>query len=598
MKIYNSRAEVEEKYKWDLSEYYKDEADFQKHFDEAKCQIKSLEAYEGCTKDKKKLFEYLTLFNKTYALVEDLYVYAYVLNDQLLGVGENIERINKVSLLDTKFMNATNFFAPEILKLTKDEYQSLFKDYDELNNYKAYLDKIYREKDYVLEKTQEDLIVELVNALNNFQNMSEVMIQQEHDYGTINIDGKSQIITTNNSSMFLKNQDSAIRREVYQKLYQKLDQYGESSASFLDGYVKTNQTTAKLHHYKDAWDKKLFDLNLNNKVFTTLVKTAEENVDKLQKYYNLKSKIQSIRITSADLLLPIVKNDKKYSIEEAQQLVRNSLIPLGDEYLEKYDKIIKNRYIDYCQYKGKCNGGYNISSNDKNSLILMNYKEDLVSVSTIAHECGHHVHTQFVHENNPLQYSGIYTLVSEVTSLTNECLLSHYLVKNAKSKNEKLAALENLCNVFCSNFYGAIREGKMEQDMYEEISKGNTITKDFMDNLTLTSLKKYYGNSIEVSNLAKSSWILRSHYYMNFYLYSYSICISIAMAVATKIINGDKDQLNKYYQFLKLGTDIWPVDAFKVLGINLEDKKVYEDAIISFNSLVERLEKIYFSKEV
>ena len=132
----------------------------------------------------------------------------------------------------------------------------------------------------------------------------------------------------------------------------------------------------------------------------------------------------------------------------------------------------------------------------------------------------------------------------------------------------------------------------MEQDMYKEVHKGGTLTKEYLDKLTRKYLRKYYGNSVKLDKYANISWINRSHYYMHFYLYSYAICVSVALSVASKILKGDKDTLNKYYEFMKCGSDMWPKDVFKVLGVDLEDKQVYIEAIEYFDTLIDKYYKI------
>jgi oligoendopeptidase F len=133
----------------------------------------------------------------------------------------------------------------------------------------------------------------------------------------------------------------------------------------------------------------------------------------------------------------------------------------------------------------------------------------------------------------------------------------------------------------------------MEEDMYRYVHEGGTLTNEYLDELTTNSLKKYYGNSVDYDEKIKNSWITRSHYYMNFYLYSYSICISVACSIASKILEGDQDTLNHYLEFLKTGSDKWPVESYQILGVNLEDEQVYVDAIKYFDSLVEQFDAIY-----
>lgn len=593
MQKYNNRNDVPEEYKWDLTSFFEDDKEFNASFNECKKMIGELNGYVGCTRDARKLYEFLCKQIETMALWEDLYVYAYLLNDQELGVEENVLKKNKTEMLYNEFNLNTSFFAPEILKLKNEEYESLFIECLSLEEFRADLDKIYREKEHILSESEEKIVSELVNAMNHFDDMSSTMLNKEHDYGKIKIDNEFVVIAPNNYRKLMKNKDVNIRKKIYKSFNKVLDRYGNSSAQYLNGYISMNNSIAKIRKYKDSWDCKLFELNLSDKVFKSLVSATEENVSKLQKYFNLKKEVLNLdKLHMYDMSLDIANNDKDYSIKEAQDIVREAIRPLGDDYVSRYNKIIENRYIDYCQYKGKCSGGYSFSTINQDSRILMSYNYNIDSISTIAHECGHNVHHQYVNENNKIQYRSTPSLVAEVISLTNEILLSEYLVNNGKTKEEKLSGLANVLGVVVSNLFGAVREGKMEQVMYKHVHDGGTLTKEYLDKLTHKYLRKYYGDSVKFDKYANNSWINRSHYYMHFYLYSYAICVSVALSVASKILKGDKDVLDKYYKFMTCGNDMWPKDVFGVLGVDLEDKSVYIEAIEYFDVLIDKYYKI------
>jgi len=596
---YNNRNEVPEEYKWDLTSFFKDDNEFNDSVNDCKKRIEELNSYVGCTKDANKLYEFLTKQIETVAVWQDLYVYANLLNDQDLGIEANVLKMNATDKLYNEYNLNTSFFAPELLKLTDDEYANLFKECPKLEDFKADLDRIYREKKHILSESEEKIVSELTSAMDHFEEMSSTMLNKEHDYGKVKLDNEMVVIAPNNYRRLMKNKDVNVRKKIYKSFNKVLDRYGNSSAQFLNGYVSMNNSIAKIRKYKDSWDSKLFGLNLSDKVFKSLLSATEDNVSVLQKYFNLKKDVLGLDVLHMyDIPLDMADNDKEYSIKEAQDMVRESLKPLGDDYVSRFDRIIKNRFIDYCQYKGKCAGGYSFATVRQDSRILMSYNYNIDSVSTIAHESGHNVHHQYVNENNKLQYRFTSSLVAEVISLTNEILLSEYLVNNGTSKEEKLSGLANVLGVVASNFFGAVREGKMEQDMYKHVHKGGTLTKEYLDKLTRKGLKKYYGNTVKLDKYANNSWMNRSHYFMHFYLYSYAICVSVALSVASKILKGDKDTLDKYYEYMKRGSDMWPMDVFKVLGVDLEDKKVYEEAISYFDSLIDKYYEIMNDKEV
>ena len=592
MKKYKKRAEVEEKYKWDLTDFFKDEKDFDKNYNKAKKETIELKNYVGCTKDRDKLFEFLNKNINTLSLVLRLYVYAILINDQEIGISKSIDRKNKVSDLFNLYSINTNFFDSELLKLSKVEYKKLYEN-KKLLEYKKMLDDIYRNKEHVLDEKSENIISELSNAMNYFKDMSSTMLNSEHDYGYINMNNDKEKITTTNYRRLMKNENQKIRKKIRKKFTTVIDRYSVSSAQFLNSYVKSNITNAKLHNFKDAWDSKLFNLKLNDKAYKVLIEVVENNVNSLQKYFKLyKKRFKLDKLHQYDLNLNLTDEKKEYSIKEAQNLCLEAISLLGDDYLKHFKKIFDNRYIDYAQYPSKRSGGYSFAPMDRNSRILMSYNYDLESISTIIHEGGHNVHDQYILESNPLQYREVSTLISEVASLTNECLLSSYLVNNADNKNDKIAGISNIIDVIISNLFGAVREGKMELDFYNYVNEGNAITKDYMVKLELNSLKKYYGDVVTLDNLSGLSWVRRNHFYMNYYLFDYAFCISVATNVASKILDGDKEILDKYLKFLKAGSDLDVVDIFKIIDVNLEDKSVYKNAIKYFDSMVNKLEEL------
>jgi len=596
---YKNRKEVPERYKWDLTDFFKNDNEFNKLFELTKKDIKTLKKFKGCTKDPKEIYLFLKKYNELNANVLILYVYSYLKNDEELGNSVNIERKSKSNNLFSEIGTNTSFFEEELLNLDSKEYKNLFKEYKELKEYKSFLDKIYRNKEHILTEQEENIITELTSKMNNFSNISSDLINKEHNYGKIIIDGKEETITINNYHRIIKNKDRKIRKEAYEKLFGKLEEYSGVSAGLLNSYVQGNNAVAKLHKFSNAWECKLFGLNLENKVFKTLVETVEKNTDSLKKYLKLRKKILNLdKLELYDLGVDLFNNTKEYTIEEAQKLIKESLKPLGNEYIEKLNTIFEKRYIDYMGYKGKCSGGYSFSTSLKPSRILMSYNGDLNSISTIAHESGHNIHHQFIMENNPLQYRNASNLVAEVASLTNECLLSSYIIKNSKNKDEKIEAIENMIRVIRSNLFGAAREGKIEEEMYTKANEGGTLTKEYLNNLVEKSYEKYNGKEINSNPLNSISWITRSHYYMNFYLYSYAISISIAINVAKEILKGNENMLNNYIKFLSTGSDKWPEEAFKILGIDLTDSLVYKEAIDYFKDLTENLKHIYFDKEV
>ena len=595
MEKYNCRADVPDKYKWDLTDFYQSDEDFNQDLAKVIKEVDDLKNYHGCTKDAKRLVAFLNKMYQTLSNVFNLYGYAYLINDQELGVSSSIARKSTTDKLLADYCTNTSFLEPEIIKLSKKEYDQLINNKD-LAEYKVFLTNIYRQKKHILSKKEEAIINELTSNINEYEDMSSTMLNQLHNYGTVLIDGKEETITSTNLRRLIRNADAKTRKVIFEQFYSVINNYSVSSAQFLNGFVKSNIALCKIRKYKSAFDATLFSLNMPKKAFDMLVDTTKKHYGSYQNFLRIFKKVQKLdELNPYDLYLDFAKSEKEYTIEEAQQLCLEAIKPLGTNYYQRFKKIFDNHYIDYAQYKGKCAGGYSLSTYDHDSRILMSFNGYLSSVSTIIHEGGHNVNHQMINASNPVQYRETTPYVGEIASLTNECLLSSYLANNGKTKEEKLSGIANIIEVINNNLFDTIVEAGMEVDFYNYVENGGTITKDYMANLTNKAYEELEGNLIKRNELSSLTWTRRSHYFWLFYLYSYAFCIIGASYVANEILNGNKDIIDKYLEFLTLGDNVWPMDAFKVLGIDLTKKDVYEKAIKYYDDLLNKFEKVYNS---
>lgn len=594
MQNYDKRSDVEEKYKWDISVYFKSNDEFKKELNDVKKRIDEVSKYVGCTKDTNKLLEYLKLDIDLSIRIMNLEIYAMMLSDSDLNESEPIEFIGYTDELSTNYSVLNAFFEPELLSLSKKDYEALFKD-GILDEFKPYLDNLYRYKEHHLNEGEQKIVSTLTQTLGNYSNMSSGLLNNNHNYGKVIMeDGEEVELLSTNYRKIMKGLPREKRKEVYEQFFKVIDQYASTSAGLLNSYVKTQNNKSLIYKFDSAWDLKLFNQKLSNKVYDALVNACVKNKDIINKYENIKAKVLGVdKLMPWDAPMELYKLDKEYSIEEAQDICLKAINVLGTDYIDRFKTLIDNRAVDYCRYKGKCSGGYNVSSlGKKMSHILMSFNGDLDSVSTLIHEGGHYTHHTYIYDNNEPIYRDHSPVICEVASLTNECLLSNYLLENG-TKEEALAGLANIIGVIMSNLFGAVQEGDMEREFYNYSLNGGTLTKDYLYDLTEKSKLKFYPDKKLDHEYQKCSWINRSHYYMFFYLFSYAICISVASNISSELLNGNKDMLDRYKKFLSTGSDVNIMDTFKILNIDLEDERVYENAINYFGSLLDQFDKLY-----
>ena len=591
---YKSRNEVEEKYKTDLTLLYKDEEEFNEDKELILNNIELLKSYkEDYLKSSKNLYNTLKLYYDSSVIVEKLYVYVMLKGDYDLSDNDAALKESEVINLLTDFDVASTFIVTDLVKIDEEELNKYFNECESLNEYKHDILDIIRQKEHLLSEKEEVMINNLTKNYKNFSDIGNILTDSAIDYGYIKVDGKKEQITSGNYKNFLMNKDRNIRKKAYKMFNGKLKQFRDVYSKSLIGYLDNFNEVVKMRKYNSVLEMKNFSSNIPIEVHDTVNKVCMDRLDVYQKYYKLVGKVHNLKnVYPYDIVLPLAESDKDYSIEEAKRIILNSLSILGEDYKNKLNKMFEERRIDFCTYKGKRSGAYEIDSYDRGSFVFLNYKYKLDDVSSLAHELGHALHSMYAKENNNYANAQYDLFVAEVASLTNEILMSNYILKNSSDKLEKLASIYNILEVFQNNFYDAVLEGKLEDDVHEMLMSGKAINADILDSIISKYRKLFYGNTVKFDDLFVGRWARRMHYYRPYYLYMYATGVSAAMYFANKIIEGDKEVLNNYINFLKLGGSDYPVNELLTSGVDMCSEKVYNDAINYFDKLIEEFNRL------
>ena len=591
---YKSRNEVEDKYKSDLSIIFKNDEEFEKAKEELNKNIELIKSYkEDYLKSSKNLYNTLTLYYETSKIIEDLYIYVALKGDFDLSDNDAALKESEIINLLNNFDSATTYIVTDLIKIDDSLLEKYYLEIKDLKLYENDIKNIIRQKEHLLSEKEEIMINNLTKNYKNFSDIGSILTDSAINYGTIKVDGENKEITSGNYRNFLMNKDRNVRKKAYKLFNEKLRQFRDVFSKSLIGYLDNVNEIAKIRNYSSVLEMKNFSSNIPVEVHDTVNKVCMSRLDVYQKYYKLVSKALDIKsLRPYDLAMPLVENNKEYSIEDAKELIINSLSILGDDYKEKLTKMFVERRIDFCTYKNKRSGAYQTDSYNSGPFVFLNYKYKLDDVSALAHELGHAIHTMNAIENNIYPNYQYDLFVAEVASLTNEILMSNYILNNSNDKEEKMASIYNILEVFQNNFYDAILEGKLEDDVHEMLMNGEAINADILDEIINKYRKQFFGNTVKYDELFISRWARRHHYYRPFYLYMYATGVSAAMYFANKIIDGDKEVLNNYINFLKMGGSDYPVNELKLSGVDMCDEKIYNDAILYFDKLIDEYNKL------
>lgn len=593
------RCEIEDEYKWDLTKIYKDEKEWQKDFDEVKEEILKVTSYkDSFLSNGKRLYEYLKYDEEVSRKLEKIYYYAH-LNYDADTLDEKYKVMkNKVSDLFTKYNELSSFVVPEILKLEEEKLNTFYKDEEKLEDYRFSIENIYRFKNHTLDEEKEKMLSNLSKCLSNPEETYEALTDSDFEYDYITDEKGNKVkFNESNYSLFIKSKDRGIRKKAFEMLHNKYKKYIRTITSTYKGEVENNVVLAKIRNYDSAISASLFSDNVSIDIYDNLIKVINDNMDVLYDYYDLKKEILSLdRLHMYDTYVEIIdKVDKKYSFDEAKEIVIDALSVLGDKYIKNLKKAFDEKWIDIYHSKGKRSGAYSSGNFDVNPYVLLNFEGTLNDVSTLAHELGHSMHTYLSCKNNPYQYSSYEIFVAEVASTVNELLLANYMLKNSKNKDEKLAIINHILDLYKATLYRQTMFAEFERETHKLREKGEVLTSDLLSNMYYDLVKKYFGPNVLCDDLIRYEWARIPHFYYNFYVYKYATGISAASYIVDGILNNKEDALENYMKFLKTGGSMYPLDELKIAGVNLNSKSVILSAIKTFEKYLKKFKDIYNS---
>ena len=593
---FKNREEVPKKYKIDFSGIIENDEKWYESFEYVKNHVNDIKKYKGHLLDNEKILEkWLSINDSIEQLIIKLYIYASVNFDCDINNVNYTKMYNQIADLDSKYTVTCAFIEPELLKSEYEVVLNLINKNKKLEEYRFMFENIYRNKKYTLSDDEEKIISSFHNVFSSFDDIASILNNAEINYGTINIDGEKKEIISSNALEFATHKDRRIRKKAaFQKL-SKLEEFNGTFATNLLANLKACDISAKLRGFKNYQEQALYADNVTTKIYDTIIYSVNENIKYNQKWYKVVGKCLGLKqMHGYDIYAPYLKDyDKKYTIEEAQTMIVDALKVLGDEYSTIVTKAYKNGWVDYCSYKGKRSGAYEINAYNTHPLIFTNFKGFISDITNLAHETGHAMHSYFSDKNNDYTNAQPKIFVAEVASLTNEILLSDYIIKNSKDKQEKITSLKNVIETIGGYFFDAAAQAEFELKVNTKVSEGKSLTKEDLNNIYLELQHKYYAPAVKFDDFYKVNWCRIPHFYGPFYTYKYVIGIVGACYVASNVINKTPGFVERYLDFLSSGNTDYPINLLKKLGVDLENSEPYTITIDLFNKLIGEFEELY-----
>ncbi len=585
------RREVPKEFQWNLERIFKTDEEFQKEIEAVRKQIDEFAKLEGHTTENAEMFyRSITAGNEIERRLNKLYTYASMKSDEDVANTENQAKKEQVVNLYNYASSKMYFQTPELLNTEKEVIESFYQAEPKLLEHKTNIEEVYRYKPHTLPKEEEKLLSNLSSAFGNDETTYGYLTDSDLDFGTIHDENGVEVpLTDTNFSIYIKSSKREVRKEAFERLYEVYKQFQNTITATFNGAIKQNVAMAHIKHYKTSFEAALFGDELDSKVYDTLVSSVRNHLDVLHDYYRLRKEVLNLKeLHLYDVYTNLVPDtDTKYPFETASRLVLDALKPLGDAYINDLKQAFTESWIDIYPNKNKRGGAYSSGSYDTMPYVLLNYQDKLDDVSTLAHELGHSMHSFYTRKNQPYQYGDYPIFVAEVASTVNELLLAKHMLKVSTNKNERLAILNQLLELFKGTIYRQVMFAEFEKYAYDLVEQDEVITPDKLCKKYYELNQDYFGSDVVVDKEIAYEWEKVPHFYYHFYVYKYATGISAACHIVEGILSGDEAKRDAYLEMLANGCRENPLNTLKIAGVDMTDKEVYESAIRMFADTIE-----------
>lgn len=585
------RKDIPEELKWDIDKIYKDKNSLMADVMNVRVKCGKIKNY----KDKvavsaENLYNCLKLVDETGIICDRIVAYTQMKRDEdnTNIYGQELSEIGEKIYVE--FKTDISFITPEIINAGSDKINKYFSEIKELSLYKFYIENIIRQKQHYLSSKEEKIIAESNEMGFGFENAFKMLSFADIKYPEIeNENGEKLPLTTSNFTVYLQSRDRMLRKNAFNSLYGKIGEFKNTYGALYGGSIKKDIFYAKERGFESSLHAPLFVDNIPEKLYYNVIDTVSSNIDKLDKYCEMKKKYLGVdELHLYDLYAPIVENvDMDIDFDEAKKMVLEGLSILGDDYASILRKEFDNRWIDVCENKGKYSGAYSSGSYDIKPYILLNYNYRITDVLTLAHESGHSVHSYLAIKNQPYIYSNYTIFCAEIASTTNECLMYLYLMKKLKG-NARKYIINNFLETMRTVYYRQTMFAEFELKAHKMAENGEAVNGENLSKIWMDLYKKYYGKCCILDKEIEMEWARIPHFYSAFYVYKYVTGMSAAISIAKSIIEDSKNK-ERYFEFLKSGGSNYSIELLKKAGVDMTSQKPLQDTADMFDYLLNEM---------
>lgn len=592
-----TRQEVPLEKTWRLEDIFATDEAWDAEFIAVSDLVKDVDKFSGRLHESaENVLQALQARDEVYERAMKLYTYAHMRYDQDTTNSFYQGMNGRIQSLAATLSAKLAYLTPELLALDEATLQDFLQQNDKLALYRQHLAEIAQERKHTLPKEQEEILAQLAEVTSASSQTFGMLNNADLTFPLVtDPDGNEVRLTHGNYIKMLESSNRTVREQAFKAMYETYGNFKNTFASTLIGQVKRDNVNARIRNYDSARHAAMAANFIPENVYDQLIATINKNLPLLHRYVALRKKVLGVdELHMYDLFTPLVPEvEMPMPYEKAEEILVDSLSPLGEEYQAIVKEGLANRWVDVMENKGKRSGAYSSGAYGTNPYILMNWQDNVNNLFTLTHEFGHSVHSYYTRKTQPYIYGDYSIFVAEVASTCNEELLNDYLLKTVTDDQQRIYLLNLWLDGFRSTVFRQTMFAEFELMIHKADQQGEALTADSLTEMYYDLNKKYFGDAVVVDQEIGLEWSRIPHFYYNYYVYQYATGQSAAVSLSKQILEEGEPAVKRYIEnFLQAGCSDYPINVLQAAGVDMSTAKPIEDACAVFEARLNELEQL------
>lgn len=590
-----ARAEVPIESTWNHESVFPSFDAWRDEYQDAVAALGDIAPFQGTlAQSPARLAEWFDVQSTLARRVWTLYMYP-VMWQACDGNNEAIKgMVGQAQGLAGQFMAAVAFAEPEMLAMDEATLLSWLQR-DDLSLYQQHIDDLLRKKQHVLSAEVEAVLGLLSDPLGRIESIRSALNDMDLSFeAAVDSAGAPQPLVQSTINNLLADSDREARKNAWRNYADSYLKFNNTLATTYLASVKSNVVRARLRGYESVLQAKLSPSNIPVEVFHNLIDTYKQHIPTWHRYWDVRRRALGYdTIHPWDIWAPLTANDPALSFPEAVDMIAEGMAPLGADYVDIMRRgCLEERWVDYAINEGKSEGAFSFGAYDSMPFIMMSFDGNLSSMSTLAHELGHSMHSYYTRETQPFVYSNYSMFAAEVASNFNQALVRAHLFARHDDRAFQLALIQEAMDNIHRYFFIMPTLARFELEVHTRMENDEPLTPEMLNQIMSDFYAEGYGKTMsDDPQRTGITWAQFGHLYEAYYTFQYATGISAAHALANAILAGDDpDTVTRYRAFLRAGGSDYPIPALQAAGVDMSTPLAVEETFAVLEGLVDRLE--------